>query len=93
MGSSLIKETKQLLHSEHYQWTVTTTGPFSTTLIDQYSKIEGEKFSIDYSLLQEQWPLYILRKNNPKHVVAVYDILQEREDTICAANREVSVVI
>jgi hypothetical protein len=37
--------------------------------------------------------VYVLRKKNPQHLVAVYDIIQEKEDSICSNNREVAVII
>jgi hypothetical protein len=35
----------------------------------------------------------VLRKNSPRHLVAVYDLVQEKDDSLCASSREVAVVI
>jgi hypothetical protein len=92
MGSSLVRHTRRQLRSEHYEWTISSSSAFSTAVIERGSGVEGERFSIDYSLLEQEWRLYMLR-GRQQHLVGVMDILQERQDSICATHREVAVVI
>jgi hypothetical protein len=87
MGISLVKQTRQLLRSENYEWSIKSTSAFSTTLLDRRSGLEGERFTIDYGLLEKEWPLYVLRRKQERYLVGVYDVMQEREEAICTSNR------
>lgn len=51
MGTSFIRHMRRQLQSEHYEWIIKSSSSFTTTVIERCSGAEGERFTLDYSMV------------------------------------------